>query len=353
MTGSEKGEVARGRHELKAWAANRGCEIGWGPVAVLDEVRAEIERRREAGELDEEFDRERLSWFRYPEGIPITDAKSVIVVAVPRPAHTIRFTLNDGGFSAVIPPTYVHYSQTREAVRRDLDADIFRGRHQLHVLVAPLKAVAARLGIVVYGRNNITYAPRFGSYFQLVGLITDAELVSTGEWCPEAPRALSACGACNACMRACPTGAIGEDRFLLHAERCLTLFTEASGPWPTDLSPNAHHCLVGCMRCQEVCPENAGRFRLESTGTAFTAAETESILADDISSPSGGGQRAFNKLTNLGLDDFGAMLGRNLRALIGRRVQSGGMGGTEDLPKGSIGRPGLWTAEDHRLESKP
>jgi epoxyqueuosine reductase len=59
-----------------------------------------------------------------------------------------------------------------------------------------------------------------------------------------------------ACVRTCPTGAIPEDRFLLRAERCLTYLNEkeAGVPFPEFVTSDAHNALVGCMRCQKICP---------------------------------------------------------------------------------------------------
>ena len=131
------------RELLTTWATNRNVEIACGPVSVIDAVRDDIESRRRVGELEANFDRERMSWFRYPDGMPFPDARSVILIALSRPAHTVAFTLEDGPFSAVVPPTYVAYGKTREAVRRDLAANVFQGRYRIEVLPAPLKAVAA------------------------------------------------------------------------------------------------------------------------------------------------------------------------------------------------------------------
>jgi epoxyqueuosine reductase len=205
-------------------------------------------------------------------------------------------------------------------VRQDLAANVLPGQYRLEILPAPLKAVAARLGLVTYGLNNITYTPRFGSYHQLIGLLTDAELVPAGDWRPVPPKTLAECESCEACRGACPTGAIGEDRFLLHAERCLTLHTEAAGAWPEWLTPSVHHCLVGCMYCQEDCPANAGLLRTESTGVMFSAEETATLLADDGTPGDAldGGIRA--KLEKLELEDYAPMLGRNLRALMQQRT---------------------------------
>jgi hypothetical protein len=54
----------------------------------------------------------------------------------------------------------------------------------------------------------------------------------------------------------CPTAAIKPDQFLLHAEYCLTFHNEKRGEFPEWIGTPAHHCLVGCMRCQIICPEN-------------------------------------------------------------------------------------------------
>ncbi|MHC4177307.1 MAG: 4Fe-4S double cluster binding domain-containing protein [Planctomycetota bacterium] len=304
---------------LTKWAANQGVEIAWGPSDVVADVAEEIDARRRAGELDEAFDRERLSWFGYPEGMPIPDGKSVIMIAVPRPAHTVTFTFQAGPFSAVIPPTYVAYEDVRQEVRQGLAASVFRGRYRLEVLPVPLKAVAARLGLVSYGRNNITYSPRYGSYHQLVGMITDAKIAPVTGWRPLPLEVMSFCESCQACLRSCPTGAIARNRFLLHAERCLTYHNEGSRPWPKGLAASAHHCLVGCMACQSKCPVNADLLRTEPTDVSFSEEETAALLAE--AGPPGEelGRRIRTRLAGLGMAEYGPMLGRNLRALVARR----------------------------------
>jgi epoxyqueuosine reductase len=92
-----------------------------------------------------------------------------------------------------------------------------------------------------------------GSFLQLVGAFSD--LPCDGDPWRE-PKALDRCESCVVCLRLCPTGAITNDRFLLHAERCLTYHNEAAGDFPNWIDPSSHHCLIGCMRCQTVCPEN-------------------------------------------------------------------------------------------------
>jgi epoxyqueuosine reductase len=301
---------------LTGWATARGYEIAWGSVSVVAEVRDDIMARRLAGELDAKFDRERMSWFQYPEGMPMDDASSVILVAVPCPGHTVHFMLDEGPLAAVVPPTYVAYGRRRDEVRRDLASSVFQGKGRVEVLPAPLKAVAARLGLVRYGLNNIAYSACWGSYLQLVGLITDIRLASVNESQSRPPEPLSKCHSCGACRKVCPTGAVGEDRFLLHAEHCLTFHNEVEGAWPEYIAASVHHCLVGCMLCQEVCPQNAGLFLSESTEVVFSVDETATLLTCDGRLRGSVGRGILDKLKGLGLDAYAPILGRNLRALV-------------------------------------
>jgi hypothetical protein len=99
---------------------------------------------------------------------------TVIVVARPRPASRVVFDLEEGSLDALLPPTYFHYRSTFEDVRRDLEARALPGV-PIDQLGEPLKAVASRLGLVRYGRNNVAYVPGAGSYVQLCGYVTEAD----------------------------------------------------------------------------------------------------------------------------------------------------------------------------------
>jgi len=274
---------------FEQWAAERDYRAGWGSLAVLDDVRMDIERRLAAGEIDPEFHRDQLASLQYSASRELPHAKRVLLIAVPRPGHTVRFTL---------------------------DAHVFHQRFQLRILSAPLKALASRLGLVVYGRNNIAYVPGLGSYFQLVGFLTDGELDLPAGWRPQSARQMPECENCESCRSACPSGAIGEQRFLLHAERCLTLFTETPGQWPGWFSPSMHHCLIGCLACQQACPENAGLLRIEPAGMCFSAQETEAILSDDGQRCGAAWPGIKQKLETVRMNHFEPVLSRNLRALL-------------------------------------
>ena len=301
---------------LKAWAKSRGHHIAWGTVSIIETVQDEFDALKAQGAFDPSFYNEWLRRFERTGDVPSQKLQSVILIAVPRPAHRVTFEFKNERFETAIPPTYVDDNRIRHIVRDDLDTALFGGKSHLEILSAPLKAVSARLGLIEYGRNNITYIRELGSYLQLVGLITDAKLEPMRGRPKRKPAMLDECRDCRLCFKACPTGAIGDDRFLLHAERCLTYFNEGTSPWPEHLPHSIHHCLIGCMICQKVCPLNKELLEYVDTGVSFTAEETGKILSDerDTSDPIWQGIKA--KVTQLDMLDYESILGRNLRALL-------------------------------------
>ncbi|MGE5530276.1 MAG: 4Fe-4S double cluster binding domain-containing protein [Patescibacteria group bacterium] len=310
---------------LRDWVRDKGYLMACADPGVLTSVRAELAERRRAGELAEDFYRANLDQFSYGTDAALPEIRTLIVLAIPRPAHRLVFELEDGQLAAIIPPTYVFYRRTAEKLRDELAPNLPAGSSAA-LLNAPLKAIAARLGLVRYGRNNITYAPGLGSYHQLVGILTDADLAPLSGTAMNSYPLMPECDNCQACLKACPAGAIRRDRILLDAERCLTLLNENAGPWPAWLPASVHHCLVGCLACQSVCPANRDLFRYEEITPGFSAAETARILAGPAGEddPAWRGIRA--KLAGIGLFGYEDTLARNLGALIANRGEPGPFG---------------------------
>ena len=79
-------------------------------------MQEEIKERYNQGLFDEEFYRLRLTFFDFkaPETLP--EAKSIIVVAVPRPQAQATFTFEGKKLALIFPPTYVVYQQKTNRV---------------------------------------------------------------------------------------------------------------------------------------------------------------------------------------------------------------------------------------------
>jgi len=307
--------------DLHEWAGKNGYKIAWGGASVVMDVREDFDSLRAAGEIDGAFYEDNLAWFEYPEGITLQSPASVIIVAVPRPAHSLPFEHQNGRLDTILPPTYVNYNKLFEQVHDDMDSSVLRGTCCSELLKAPLKAIAARLGLVAYGRNNITYIEGLGSYFQLVGVLTDAELPPPSGSISNHPRMNPQCSDCSLCIQACPTKAIRSKRFLLGAQRCFTLHNESPQTWPEwilpllDLCFSAQPCVIGCLRCQAVCPMNRGLLKTEPAGISFTAGETQWLLEGKPcdSNPLGAG--IMSKLSKIGMGKDYSPLAKNLREL--------------------------------------
>ncbi len=309
--------------KLKTWAVAKGRMAVLG-MEELNETRRFISGLKESGLLDNRFFRTYLVGLVGPASNPEPNWRSIILLSCPRPAHRLTFERESEPFSCFIPPTYVEYRKLGGMLLRDLR--VFMGREfpMTAILRAPLKRLAMRSGLAAYGRNNITYSGEYGSYHQLVGFISEAELEP---FCADGPAEspqLTACVRCSACVWRCPTGAIDRKRFLIHAEKCFTLFSENPGRLPPirDKLSKEMLCLAGCLACQTVCPANRGKLKIEVSPVSFTAAETRYLLNDDTKR-SGNGRRTDpvwqgiqGKLKTLGMLHYQNRIGRNLRFIM-------------------------------------
>jgi epoxyqueuosine reductase len=297
---------------LEQWARGRGWRAAAGPASVLAEVEREIASRRRAHELDDGLAGQFLGWTEREDAGRAPGAATVIAVAVPSPVRALRFTLPDRSFTALIPPTYMDYARLGKTVAAALSGLFPRAADSLHEVGHACKALAVRLGLAAYGVNNVAYVPGIGSGAWLGAFTTAAPLEHPADGRRNAGPMLDECGSCGRCRDACPTGAIPVDRFLIKAERCVTRFNEAPGAWPAWMPAGAHNCIVGCLRCQEICPVNEGLLRTEDTGVAFTLGETEALLGGAVPSS------VVEKLRGIDLADYAPVMGRNLAALLGR-----------------------------------
>ena len=281
----------------------------------LPELRAGIEGPHSQGLFDEELYQEYLAGFKFrpPDSLP--EARSLIVVAVPQPATRVTFAWNGEPVPVLVPPTYLHGEEADKQVERLLAEGLAQAGYRVAQAALPKKFLAVRSGLGQYGRNNICYVPGLGSFHRLVAFYSDLP-------CPEddwqEQQMLEKCQTCKACLRSCPTGAITSKRFLVQAERCITFHNEKPSdvPFPTWISPSSHNCLVGCLHCQRVCPENKDVVQWTEDGEELSEEETAQLLEGDpfdrLHAP------LVEKLQRADLTDQLDVLPRNLSALLSR-----------------------------------
>jgi epoxyqueuosine reductase len=303
----------------------RGYQGHVVPIRHLQDLREEIEGRHAQGLLNDEFYQEWLSRFEFkppalqggkpPENLTAT---SLIVVAIPRPQIRVDFHWNGSIHSIIIPPTYVGYEDTRQRIQEFLAGLLAPAGFHIAPARIPLKLLAVRSGLAQYGRNNICYVPGMGSFFQLVAVYSD--LPCTQDPWQEA-HMMERCQDCHACRNRCPSGAIPSDRFLLRAERCIVFHNERSGryPFPAWLDPTWHNCLIGCMLCQRVCPEDRDVLGWVEQGEEFSQDETrlllEGVQLDQLP------VATVDKLKRLDLADSVDALPRNMGVLFAQSTR--------------------------------
>jgi epoxyqueuosine reductase len=295
--------------EVFARLRERGYQARMISVEHLPLLQKQIEEQRSQKLLDSQFFEERLSWvqFQIPESLP--KAQSVIVVAVPRPQTRAVFTSNGVRRPLILPPTYTAYDSIKKQVQ-DLLAQLLSEKgYTVTGTELPLKLLAARSGLAQYGRNNIGYASGMGSFLQIVAYYSDMPC-EEDSW--QEPAMLQACENCDLCRRACPTGAIPSDRFLLRAELCITYHNEKKGdiPFPSWMDASWHNCIEGCMRCQRACPVDRQFLDWAEDEEEFSEEETAMLL--EGTSREKLPEEAVRKLMHLDLLNDIGILPRNL-----------------------------------------
>jgi len=254
---------------------DRGWKCRVIPSRHLSDLREVILGYYEQGLIDKELFRDQLNFLSFDPPADLPDARSIIILAVPTPQMRIGFRWQGKTVPVVIPPTYVSYTPRTLGVLTVLTSWLKENGYLLANQQLPLKTLAVRSGLAHYGRNNICYVEEMGSFLQLAGAFSDMPC-DDDPW--QEPKMIDRCNTCTACLRNCPTKAISKDRFLIRAELCLTYHNEASGDYPDWINPSWHHCLVGCMRCQSVCPENKNLINWFEDHSEFTEQETDFLL---------------------------------------------------------------------------
>jgi epoxyqueuosine reductase len=251
----------------------KGCIVS---IQHLGDLQEEIEGRYRQGLFDEEFYQEWLTRFAFSPPDSLPEARSMIIVAIPQPQTQVTFTWHGEPVRLIIPPTY--FEQGTEDHVRELLAQVLEpAGYRVAEAVLPKKLLAVRSGLAAYGKNNISYVPGMGSFFGWVAVYSDLP-AQEDNW--RESQMMESCRNCSACLRHCPVGAITSERFLLRAERCIPFHNEKPGdvPFPAWMDPSWHNCLIGCLHCQRVCPQNKEFLDWVEERAEFSQEETALLL---------------------------------------------------------------------------
>ena len=282
------------------------------PVERLVSLENDFKECLQKGLINNKVYKSYLDGFTFNLPDDLKEAKSIIILGIARPQHRLRIDLGNRTIDATIPPTYIDYRKIYRDVFKLLKKWLANDGYRLSRALLPLKFTAVRSGLAEYGKNNITYIGQWGSFHQLAGFYTDWE-AGRDPW--QEMKILDACKSCKLCTRACPTGAIMKDRFNLDMSRCLTLLNESKDDIPSWVKPGSHNSLIGCMRCQLVCPYNKKvKNWIEDIGELD---KEDIVLLEENSKGKKKDPKLVNKLKSMGLHEWfdGVPILRNLRLL--------------------------------------
>ncbi len=299
---------------LKRLFQAEGRRIATCRAVRAKEVRERIQTLLREGHMDHRVHAAYFGGMRFVPPASYGLDASLLVVATPHQRSIISLDLPDGAVEATIPSTYL---SDRIKAKNDVLLGMLLGPlgRSFESASLPLKTLAACAGLGAYGKDNVLRVDGMGSYARLDAWWVDLDL-GEERWGP--PQVLARCAHCGACVRACPNGCFQEDTFLLDTSRCLTFLNEGFGDFPNWLPAEAHSAAIGCLRCQEACPENVKHRAAVERVFVFDRRTSQALL--EGRSTDSLPLEAADLLRTLELAGQEEKLARNLSALLGAKA---------------------------------
>jgi epoxyqueuosine reductase len=298
---------------LKQELQGEGIQLKIIPISRWKEVRDEITQVLD-GLTDPGILKYIKKYFDFDIEKSFQDPRSLLILSVPTWKVRFRFNYDGKEIEAIVPSAYMDFFRVKDKVDSILERSLGASGFKFEFLSIPAKLLAVRSGLARYGRNNIAYVEDAGSFIRFMIFASDLP-VEDHEW--HEKRKMDRCERCDLCLDNCPTGAIDSSRFLLRAERCLTYFNEWESDIPEWVEGSWHNCLIGCLRCQEVCPANKKVSRNVIEGDTFSGEETKVLMStskiEDLPSD------LRKKVEDSGLSALYPVLPRNIDLLLGVR----------------------------------
>ena len=292
--------------ELKALARMNGDRLTAVPMEQIKILQRDLAKfRKKNGELLSKYQKWIFDELYNFDAIP-AHMKSVIIVAVPRPAYArVTFVLGDKtyrAFSGVAAPT----DKTQGYIKMAVEGGGFEINRETRL---PLKRLAVQSGLAQYGQNNIVYVDGMGSALALLAFSSNIPCESSARLAWRKPVISPTCDACKICMVLCPTNAIRADKSHIDSHKCLTRLYQIPEDFPDWLPATAHHSTYYCLMCQARCPMNEGQNIIE---VSFDHMETVRLLDGGPYDDADAELKNKLALLNFGKHD---VIPRNLRVL--------------------------------------
>lgn len=298
---------------------SHGFKVRVISIEHIEEIQSDIENTKQTHKDVNNYIGKYLNKFNYKIPENLLEAKSIIVVAVPQPIVRIHFTLNRKKHAVIMPPMYLlNTSSELEEEQKKISEvttilqEVLTPKNCKVVKTnLPCKLIAVKSGLGAYGKNNICYINSESSFYWIGVYISDM-LCENDSW--QKSTTMEMCESCDLCLKNCPTGAITNDRFIIHANKCITLQNESKKDFPKWLEPKWHNSIIGCMRCQIVCPANKNHIKDVEDFAEFDDWETRMILEK---TPLGELPKiTYRKLELINFIEDYDLLARNLNVLI-------------------------------------
>ncbi len=285
------------------------------PAEHLEDLKSDIEFSYQGGNIDENLYTWLKDYYKFECPQSTAPVESLVIVASKTPLVKVKFAYKGKEHTFVIPPTYLDFISEPEIIKNHLDNITDHKNHFIQANNLPNKLIANRSGLCLYGRNNLCYIKGLGSYLLITAFYSDIP-VEEDSW--GSFKQMEACENCGLCVLNCPTGALKIDRFAVRAESCLTYYNEMWGKdqFPEWIPSSAHNALVGCLRCQTVCPQNRQLLTTDEKVLSFSEQEVEDILG---SRPLNEVPELYSKLESINMSIHYNYLSRNLQALLSKR----------------------------------
>jgi len=296
--------------------AGAACQYRSVSAAHIPELKAWMEQLDKAGKLSTNKTwRRYIGSFQYAPPQALPNARSLIIMATPLKIAKIIFNAAGRKHTVMIPSGYVDDGLKLADYQNMLyQSGIIAHNSKLERARLPLKQLAVRSGLAVYGKNNITFVDGYGSYHQLLAFFSEQELED--HW--GRLKTLRLCKGCSICMKECPTRAIRESNFVIDPEKCITLYNELPDPMPDWVPADAHNTLVGCLKCQYTCPGNEEQKNDIWDLGEVSEAETAALLNGKVDTEM---ERVLKvKLQRIGGGDDLPYIARNLRLVLKARA---------------------------------